>query len=72
MTSAANEDVVVTVVDDIIRLKWTEGVTITEEGCFIFANEAAAALTGRTVPEPTPADARAVQGRRAASSPSVW
>ncbi|WP_205843760.1 hypothetical protein [Nakamurella deserti] len=31
MTSTANDDVIVTVVDDIILLKWTEGITITED-----------------------------------------
>ena len=31
-----------------------------------------ASAPGRTAPEPNPADARAVQERRAASSPSVW
>lgn len=30
MTSAANDDVTVTLMDDVIRLTWTEGITITE------------------------------------------
>lgn len=37
MTTAANDDVTVTVVDDIIRLKWTEGITITEPAARIAA-----------------------------------
>lgn len=37
MTIAANDDVTVAVVDDVIRLKWTEGITITEEAARIAA-----------------------------------
>lgn len=37
MTSTSNDDVTVTVADDVIRLKWTEGVTITETSARIAA-----------------------------------
>jgi hypothetical protein len=37
MTSTSNDDVIVSVVDDIIRLKWTEGITITDESARIAA-----------------------------------
>lgn len=46
MTATANDDVTVTVVDDIILLKWTEGITITED-----AARLAAVLVNRASPD---------------------
>lgn len=37
MTSTSNDDVIVSVVDDVIRLKWTEGITITEDAARLAA-----------------------------------
>ncbi|MEP6979396.1 MAG: STAS/SEC14 domain-containing protein [Nakamurella sp.] len=37
MTTAANDDVTVAVVDDVIRLRWTEGVIISEPAARIAA-----------------------------------
>ena len=38
MTSTSNDDVIVSVVDDVIRLKWTEGITITEDAARLAAS----------------------------------
>lgn len=37
MLPTSNDDVIVTLVDDVIRLKWTEGIVITEEAARIAA-----------------------------------
>lgn len=37
MLPTSNDDVIVTLVDDVIRLKWTEGIVITEEAARLAA-----------------------------------